>query len=117
MAIQVMSLDLSKPTIKVQKPEKGDTTMLGYGGNTGMMGMMGGMGRGGRGGMGGMMEGMEGGMGGMAGGMGGMGRGGMMGGGGGKETTVRAGRSVSTSEGHRVRRNGCAAPKQVNALP
>ena len=63
MAIQVMSLDLSKPTIKVQKPEKGDTTMLGYGGNTGMMGMMGGMGRGGRGGMGGMMEGMEGGMG------------------------------------------------------
>ena len=85
MAIQVMSLDLSKPTIKVQKPEKGDTTMLGYGGNTGMMGMMGGMGRGGRGGMGGMMEGMEGGMGGMAGGMGGMGRGGMMGGGGGKD--------------------------------
>ena len=78
MAIQVMSLDLSKPTIKVQKPEKGDTTMLGYGGNTGMMGMMGGMGRGGRGGMGGMMEGMEGGMG-MAGGMGGRGgMGGMM---------------------------------------
>ena len=78
MASQVMSLDLSKPTIKVQKPEKGDTTMLGYGGNTGMMGMMGGMGRGGRGGMGGMMEGMEGGMG-MAGGMGGRGgMGGMM---------------------------------------
>lgn len=79
MAIQVMSLDLAKPSIKLQKPEKGDTSMLGYGGMTGMMGMMGGMGRG-RGGMGGMegMEGMMGGMGGMGmPGMGGPGRGGM----------------------------------------
>jgi len=83
MAIQVMSLELAKPSIKVQKPEKGDSTMLGYGGMTGMMGGMGG-----RGGMMDMMGGMPGGgggyegmMAGMMGGRGGMGAGMMPGGG------------------------------------
>jgi hypothetical protein len=82
MAIQVMSLELAKPSIKVQKPEKGNSTMLGYGGMTGMMGGRGGMG------MGSMEDmmggyGMMGGPGGMMGGRGGMGMEGMMGGPGG----------------------------------
>jgi hypothetical protein len=84
MAIQVMSLELAKPSIKVQKPEKGDSTMLGYGGMTGMMGGRGGMGMGMMDMMGGMPgggAGYEGMMGGMMGGRGGM-AGGMMPGGG-----------------------------------
>ncbi|MFM7132586.1 MAG: hypothetical protein ACKO0V_24855, partial [bacterium] len=86
MAIQVMSLELAKPSIKVQKPEKGDSTMLGYGGMTGMMGGRGGMGMGmmdmmgGMPGGGGGYEGMMG-MPGMGGGRGGMGAGMMPGGG------------------------------------
>jgi hypothetical protein len=80
MAIQVMALELAKPSIKVVKPEKGDTSMLAYGGMTGMMGGMPGGMMGGRRDMdmmgsmpGGMMGGMPGGMmGGMGPGMGGM---------------------------------------------
>jgi len=106
MAIQVMSLDFSKPSVKVRKPEKGDSSMLGYGGSTGMMGMMGGMGRGG--GMREGAEGMEGMMGGMSamGGMGGgMGRGGMGGMAGGMEGMMggMGGGAAETKKGVDVR--------------
>lgn len=102
MAIQVMGLELAKPSIKVVKPEKGDTSMLAYGGMTGMMGMGRGMMDGMMGGgMPGMEMGMEGmmGMGGMGRGMGGMGgmpgMDGMMGGGmGGMGGEVRKGTDV-----------------------
>jgi hypothetical protein len=112
MAIQVMSLELAKPSIKVQKPEKGDTTMLGYGGMTGMMGMMGGRGGmmdmmgsmpGGGGGYEGMMAGMMGGRGGMgAGMMPGGGYEGMMGGMGGMQDT-RKGTDVRSRDRRKER--------------
>ncbi len=103
MAIQVMGLELAKPSIKVVKPEKGDSSMLAYGGMTGMMGGMGrgmgdmpGMDMGGM--MGSMMGGMgRGGMGDMMGGMPGMDMGGYMGGMGGA-AEVRKGTDVRSKD-------------------